>query len=529
MTTLRLPPSGWPLLLLCGVFLLSGLVGHDPWKLDDATHLGVAYEFAVHGDWLRPRIGHDPWFATPPLYHWLAALLGRLGSGWLAFADAARLATALCAALLLWGIGRAARALQDEADSRWGAPLLLLGTLGLLTPIHDAQPAILLLAAQALFILGLLRLPAARAPAALVLALGLAAALLSAGTLALCLMLPLAATCLFLPAWRSRACLPFLFLGLVAGLVLAAFWPLLLARQAPDLLPLLWKAEQLRLTPRLNGDAALDHLELLGWASWPLLPLAGWSLWVNRRQLATPGLLLPLVGTGAALVSAVLWEAPRPLQHLPIYVPLTLLAVSGIARLRRGAANAFDWFGMMTFTLVGGLIWLGGISMVTGEPARVARNFLKAEPGFVGQFRLLPLLAAAALTGLWLWSLLRLPRSPWRSVTHWVAGMTLTWGLLACLWMPWIDYGKTYRPVALSLARALDGSTECVGARNLGDGQKASLRYFIGLAPSQKPDCPWLLTQSTERKEAAPEGWRLVWTGHRPGDKLEKLRLYRRG
>lgn len=528
MPKLRLPPTGGSLLLLCGVFLLAGLIGHDPWKVDDAMHLGVAYEFATQGDWLRPRIGHDPWFVTPPLYHWIAGLLGSLGKDWLAFADAARLATAMFGALLLWGLGQAALALHGDADSHRGAPLLLLGTLGLLTPIHDAQPAILLLAAQAFFLHGLARIPSVPRSAAPIMALSLAAALLSAGTLALFLTLPVLAISLALAPWRSRISLLFLILGVLGGLALAALWPILLAWQQPELLPLLWKAEEARLTLRFGAARTLDHVALLGWAAWPLLPLAGWSLWINRRQLSAPGLLLPLAATLAALITIILWEVPRPLQHLPIYVPLALLAVAGVPRLRRGAANAFDWFGMMTFTLVGGLIWLGGIAMITGEPARVAKNFLKAEPGFVGQFKLLPLLAALLLTGLWLWSLFRLPKSPWRAVTHWAIGMTLTWGLLACLWMPWIDYGKTYRPVALSLEQALTGNRKCINARNLGDSQKASLRYFIGLAPIGRPDCPWLLTQSTERKEPAPEGWHLVWTGHRPGDRLEKLRLYRR-
>lgn len=491
-------------------------------------HLGVAYEFATQGDWLRPRIANDPWFATPPLYHWLAALLGNLGKAWLEFSDAARLTTALIGALLLWGLGQAAQALHGGADHRHGAPLLLLGTLGLLTPIHDAQPAILLLAAQVFFLHGLARMPAVPRQAALMLSLSLVTALLSAGMLALLLTLPVAMACLALAPWRSRTSLLSLALGLLGGLALAALWPWLLAKQAPDLLPLFWNAELARLTPRPGIGKALAHLELLGWASWPLLPLAGWSLWCNRRQWNTPGMLLPLAGTGAALITVFIWEVPRPLQHLPIYVPLALLAVAGIPRLRRGATNAFDWFGMMTFTLIAGLIWLGGFAMVTGEPVRVARNFLKAEPGFVGQFNLLSLLAALLMTGLWLWSMFRLPRSPWRSVTHWAAGMTLIWSLIACLWMPWIDYGKTYRPVALSLGQALAGSHECVNTRNLGDSQKASLRYFIGLAPSREAGCPWLLTQSNLRRETAPDGWRLVWTGHRPGDKVEKLRLYRR-
>jgi hypothetical protein len=114
--------------------------------------------------------------------------------------------------------------------------------------------------------------------------------------------------------------------------------------------------------------------------------------------------------------------APRPATLLPALVPLTLLAATGAARLRRGAANAFDWFGMMTFTLIAGLIWLGGIAMLTGEPARVAKNFSKPAPGFIAEASpLLILLAIAASVG-WIAVMLRTPRSPWRAAARWSVG-----------------------------------------------------------------------------------------------------------
>ena len=78
--------------LLCGLWLLAGVVGHDPWKADDALHLGVAWSMAG-GDWLVPRIAGDPWLVTPPLYHWLAALCGKLFGWLLPWHDAARLAS----------------------------------------------------------------------------------------------------------------------------------------------------------------------------------------------------------------------------------------------------------------------------------------------------------------------------------------------------------------------------------------------------------------------------------------------------
>ncbi|HEY3431981.1 MAG TPA: hypothetical protein VGK09_05485 [Rhodocyclaceae bacterium] len=532
---IALPLSPRPLIVFCTLYLLAGLVGHDPWKVDDAVHLGVAYEFAKEGDWLNPRIANDAWLGMPPLFHWLAALLGKGLSPLLAFHNAARLATALCGALLFYGLSRTAQRLHGPTAAL-GAPLLAMGTVGLLVPIHEAQPLIALLAAQSFLHLGLARLIAGSRKdlflGSLIASLSIALGLLSVGALAIIPLAVLPLLALLHPAWRGKNTAAVL-LALLFGLGLASLWPLTLANTTPELLPTFWKIELAKLTPPTwSADTLQNHMELLGWAPWPLLPIALWALWAYRRQLTTPAFFLPLVGTLLAFVQIFLLAEPRPLNHLLLIVPLVLLASAGVEKLRRGAANAFDWFGMMTFTLLAGLVWLGGWSMMTGEPARVAKNFTKSEPGFVGELSLPALIAALLLSGIWLWSLFRLPKSPWRSATHWAAGLTLMWGLLATLWMPWMDYGKTYRPVALSLRKALAGNDGCVTARNLGDAQKASLRYFMDLAPraysSKHQECDLLLIQGSPRSENTQPGWRKVWEGNRAGDKGEKLRLYRR-
>lgn len=530
-----LPLAPWPLALLCALYLLAGLVGHDPWKTDDAVHLGVAWEFAAHGDWTSPRIVGDAWLAMPPLFHWVAALLGK-GLGFLIdFHNGARLATALFGALLFLGLARTAHRLYSPAAGL-GAPLLAMGTVGLLVPIHEAQPLIALLAAQSFLHLGMARVADNTTQdslkGGLIAGVAMAAGLLAVGSLAVIPLVVLPLLALLHPAWRGRSTLG-VVIALILGLGLAALWPGLLALQSPELLPTFWDKELAKLTPPAwSAESFQDQLQLLGWAPWPILPIGLWALWAYRRQLKTPAFFLPLVGTLLALVQVFLLAEARPLNHLLLVVPLTLLAAAGAEKLRRGAANAFDWFGMMTFTLIGGLVWLGGIAMMTGEPLRVAKNFTKAEPGFVGLWSWPALIAAALLTVLWCWSLGRLPKSPWRSATHWAIGMVLMWGLMAALWMPWMDYGKTYRPVAASLAKALDGSKECVLARHLGDAQKASLRYFIDLAPlrynTKNRECGWLLTQGSARSENAPAGWRKVWEGNRAGDKSEKFRLYQR-
>jgi 4-amino-4-deoxy-L-arabinose transferase-like glycosyltransferase len=186
---------------------------------------------------------------------------------------------------------------------------------------------------------------------------------------------------------------------------------------------------------------------------------------------------------------------------------------------------------MMTFTLVAGLVWLGATAMLAGVPAQVARNFSKLAPGFSADASMFGLAAAVAATLGWIAALALLPRSPWRAVTHWAIGLAVSWLLLIALWLPWIDYGKTYRPVAAALRAAIPDGARCIARSGLGLSQRASLDYFAGIRTASLRNggrnCPLLLAQGSPREEAQP-GWTKVWEGNRPGDKNERLRLYRR-
>jgi 4-amino-4-deoxy-L-arabinose transferase-like glycosyltransferase len=527
------PLRSWMLALLCAIYLLAGTVGHDPWKTDDAVHLGIAWEFASHGNWLNPRIGIEAIPGTAPLYHWCAAVFGKTLSFLIPFHDAARLASALFGALLLLGLALAARRLTQNKEVAWLAPVLAIGTLGLLLPLHDAQPAIALLATQAFVYFGVTLLNDKPPAGALTIALAMGAGLWSAGLLSLLSLLPPLLFCLLHRDWRTPRVLAAALAGLLAGIAIGGLWPVMLFWLAPDQLASWWAGELARFNIFFSGGEYLlqNHFELLAWFVWPILPIALWSLWIKRRTLAEPSVLLPLLGCACSFIQLFLIADPKPLLSLHLIVPMVLLALPGAERLRRGASNAFDWFGVMTFTLLAGLLWLGGIAMATGAPARVAKNFYKAEPGFISNLSVPAFVVAGLLTAAWLWVLFGVPRSPLRSATRWAAGVTLMWGLIATLWLPWVDFGKTYRPVALSLDKALGNNRECVASKDVGLAQKASLRYFMDLAtrPIDKSDaCPWLLIQGASGKEPELKGMKKAWEGNRGGDKSERLRLYRR-
>lgn len=513
-------------LLLCAVWLLAGSVGHDPWKTDDALHLGVAFGMAGD-DWLVPRIAGDPWLTTPPLYHWVAALCGKLLGWLLPWHDAARLASVLFGAAALAILSRVASLLLG-ASAAVAAPLLAIGTVGLLVPLHDAQPAIAAITGFAVALWGLALWRTQPLRGGLIFGAGIGVGFLAAGIDSVVIELATGLLLMLHPDWRTRQSW---LAGLAAAAVALALmlpWPLLLWQQSPALFDIWWTAEEASLT--LRPGFSRDHLEMLAWAAWPSWPLALWALWLERRHLLEAQTALPLAATLIALL-AFFTDAPRPTALMPALLPLILLAATSAGRLRRGAANAFDWFGMMTFTLVAALIWLGGISMLTGEPARVAKNFTKPAPGFIAEASPLIIVLAIAVSVAWIAVMLRTPRSPWRAAARWSVGLTTVWVLLMLLMLPWIDYGKSYRSVSANFRQILGSHPGCIARRGLGLAQRASLDYFDGIrtvGASRAKDCRYLIMQTAPGTARDLPGWTLLRETSRPGDKGERLRLYRR-
>lgn len=525
------PPRGAVLVVFCALYILPGLTGHDPWKGDDLTHFGVAYSFLDGGSWLLPHLAGETWLDSPPLYHWVAAGLAKCFGFALPLHDAARLASGLFAGIMVASLVGAARCLIGREAGR-GAALVAIGCLGLLVHIHEGQPAMAFLAATALSYYGLALLSQQPLRGGLIAGAALGLGFLAAGLPALIalgptlILLPLLSPQLRTARGMAAA------LSVATALVLS--WPLTLHFLEPTAFVEWWSRElaDLRKTPDFF-HSLWNFAKLLSWFAWPALPLAAWTLWKERRRLGDPKILIPLVSFLVLLSVQSFFSDPRSLNALPLLPPLVLLAAPATLSLRRGATNAFDWFGMMTFTLLAGLIWLGWVAMVTGTPRRIANNFARMEPGFVAHFSSPPFAAALALTLAWLWLIFASPRSPQRSTVHWAAGVTLSWGLMMALWMPWIDHGRSYRSVAMSLKASLPPGHGCIRRLGLSDAQRAALDYFANIRTlpesyRKSASCNLVLTQGSAQRETFPpgSGWRKIWEGQRPGERNERFRLY---
>ncbi len=534
---ITLPPSGWVLTVLLAIYILPGLIGHDPWKNDDAITIGIAYDIATNNNWLVLQAAGRI-YPDAPLYYWLAAIVGKFFSWLLPFHDAARMTSGLYTLLSLEFVLLAARELHGREYAAV-APLTLAGSIGFLFHAHEAQPMLAALAAHTAAYWALALLPRRPYRAGIIFGSAVSMGFLANGFLPTVTLLPV----LVIALWQFKnlkASLVFLLIGGILATAIPGAWLVSLYRTAPEYLESYLKAESATFAHSIPFHTNVGrYLNLLLWYAWPALPLAGWALWAKRRTLLSLPVALPLLSFIGVLAILGWFTSVRSSIALLLLPPLVLLAVPGVATLRRGAASAFDWFAMMTFTFFAGIAWLGWSTLVLGWPERLANRAVRLEPGFViGNFNAMAFFFALTFTAIWFWMIVTSPRSPMRGVMHWMYGLTLFWLLVASLWMPWIDYGKTFRPLTASLNKALPEKVDCVASAGLQLSFLASLDYFQGIRTvPQKSEaakrCSWLLVQGGGHNPATlvAAGWRQVWEGNRPTDRRDedKFHLYRRG
>ena len=530
-----LPLASWPLAALISAFLLPGLVGHDPWKTEDAVGFGVAHQMLASGDWLRPMLAGEPFYEDGPLFFWVAGVAVKLLGGMLPPHDAARFAAALFVLVALWFVRLAARELYGKREGDLST-LAFMGAVGLVWHAHETTAETAMIAGLAAAYYGVAISHRKPYKGALAFGAGSGVAFLAKGLVAVAQ--PLAAALLVLTvsaSYRQRSFALAVGLGLAILAPFVLVWPVLLAVNTPDYFAgwIRWQLGNVSHLPTL-ADVA-NVMRTFAWALFPVWPMTLWATWEYRRRLREPGFAVPFAASIVSFVLLFLMRNPRDIDMLALLVPLSIPAGVAAIALRRGAANALAWFATMTFTLAAAYMWLMWLVTLVGVPERLARTAARLEPGFKLEVEWQPLVFAVLLTIGWFVLILRTERSTLRSLTHWAAGMTLIWGLATTLWLGWIDYAKSYRQVAASLHKVLPAAARCVESRGLGETQRAVFHYHAGLVTRRaevhgKTGCPYLLVQSSTREPAfEPEpGWVRVWEGGRPRDR-ERYRLYRRG
>jgi hypothetical protein len=162
----------------------------------------------------------------------------------------------------------------------------------------------------------------------------------------------------------------------------------------------------------------------------------------------------------------------------------------------------------------------------------------KLAPGFVPHFSATALVFAIAATLAWAWLVRwrtgRHRAALWKTLVLPAGGAALCWMLVMTLWLPLLDYARSYAPQVRAITERI-GQPSCVSQLALGRPHIAALRHHgqINLQPLMGgPSCPWLVVspEAIGRLHTLVnlEGWRLIGTLRRPTSPSDDLLLYQR-
>lgn len=559
--------------LFCAAYVLPGFLGREPWKVDDVASFGVMQSLAQGlSDWWQPQLLGAPPGDSALLPYWLGALfiqglpfldpvlasrvpfalllLLTLVSTWYTVYHLARLPAAQPVAFAFGGEASPkayARALADAGL------LALIACLGLAQLGHETSPDLVRLALMALLLHALARIAPVRSDrrwlsllmgSAALLGLYLSAMawqalLLAGGWLALLGRSPSPDAGDPVPPHKASGRLA---AGVaLGGITAAAAWLGWVRFTIPLPAELHMAAvahPSVELSAALAGEW-IGFARLLVWFTWPAWPLVIWTLWSWRRQLQSPHVALPLWGALVCLVASLFQE--RENRALLMILPcMAVLAAFALPTLRRSVSALIDWFTLLFFTGCAVIIWVIWVSMMTGVPAKPAANVARLAPGFLPEFSWLPFALAALATLAWFglvkWRVGRHRQAIWKSLVLPAAGSTLCWLLLTTLWLPLLDFGRSYGPLTRGLA-SLVPAQSCVLVDSLSQAQIAALQEQGGLSLKRVADpagseCRSLVVapeaQDTLDERVDITRWAFRARVSRLSDRKESLLLYRR-
>jgi len=561
------------------LYVLSGFLGRSPWKAADITAFGYMLELTHSGlspwAWLKitPSLGG----LLPEIDSTLSYSVGAWSIELLTNqfhilnADtAARIPFIFFVALTLlctwysvyylalspqakpvqFAFGGQAKS-EDYALALADASVLaLIATLGLAQLSHEITPTVAQLAMVSLVMLGFSMMAIRPVRAQIILALGLfGLSLMGAPSLSVILGISGATICALDKDSESSKQHSFILLVLCLGVaVLSHFLSL-------------W---QWRLVPLTRTWSELPSLGRLWiWFCWPVWPLSLWTLWRWRNQWASAHwsrhLIIPLTHVLVISVAAFLTYSQE--RTLLLALPsMAVLATFSLPTLTRGVKALIDWFTLLLFSACAFVIWVIWIAYQTGWPEQPAKNVARLIPGFVPHFYFETFILAVFATFTWgfivHWRVGRNPTALWKTLILPAGGAALCWFLVMSLWLPPVDYGRSY--VALSNSvRSTVQSPSCVYAWKLTRPQTTALKYHADLklvefqksdqllntllaqvhansASSTAPECAWLIVSGEHREEIQSiiskqqaGNWNVLKVLRKPSDPDEDLVIFR--
>ena len=198
----------------------------------------------------------------------------------------------------------------------------------------------------------------------------------------------------------------------------------------------------------------------------------------------------------------------RALYALPVLLPLTLVAASGIFMIPDIAKRIANRIIIILFGIFACALWLVWFVFMTGSPAFLAQKLHAFRPDYIPSVNGLLLGIAIVYTLTWIIVVVKVTRDSEYAVVNWTVGIVSAWGLIMTLWLPALNAGSNYRAAFTEMQKNLPQGFTCLASQGIGESERGMLEYFTGIKPRRLEffnvgSCDVLLEQRGSESQAS--------------------------
>lgn len=557
----------------CMLWVFSGLVGHAPWKPDEAYSFGMILHYIEGGNWIIPKIADIPFMEKPPFFYILASYFAQIFHPWLEYHDGARLTNGFFLILTLWLLGLTYKEFHLKKWSDSYIPyitiLLFISSLGLVYRVHLIITDVALLTGFSLSLYALSLFRKKIVFASFILGTGVGLGFMSKGILAPGIIGSICLSLLIHQSFRDKRYIKFLFLALFCSSPWLLIWPVELYNQSQKLFWLwFWDNNFARFLGATDLGPQADkafYYKILLWYAFPILPLTLIYLWksagnLNCRNLcfvltflfsiltiisdyykfySLPFVFLLLIMTyllqdkgdrfiipihffAITLLILSLSSTARELYALPMLLPLSLMAGEYFLNNWRLFDQFINNVGLLFFSVLILFLWLIWLALIWPDFPYLGVYLQHKQPGFIYEFSYFSIGIAFFSSLLWLF-VIRLNYFTLKPVIVFSYGITAIWCLLSSVLLPYLDFGMSYKGMLQSMNQKIPTHYNCISSYRLVEAYPSLVHYYIGekmhelTGPTSKKNCNLLLIDDDDSILLSP-GWEKLWSGSRSGD-----------
>jgi hypothetical protein len=259
------------------------------------------------------------------------------------------------------------------------------------------------------------------------------------------------------------------------------------------------------------------------WFAWPAVPLFIVTLFNEFSTfLKYKRTNLPLVFL-AWFFLLLICESQISQVKLVILLPaIAIMASSSIDSLQRGASGALNWFGILIFSAITLILWIGWFALNFGIPYKIHERMVYLSGNLTPELNFFHIFLALIFLIVWITSLWKNNLTNRSSVTNWALGITLAWVTTTLLWFPMIENRKDYGQIFKQINAINIPYNQCMIANDLNNSFVDLIFYYtqIDMRKNDK-NCKYIIFHKDIRSISSDPEFksRILWLGKMPNDK----------